>query len=171
MTRQEFQECIRGLVQQCGVGPAEEDVAARMVELWEDLERLPVERLKRGIKLLIRRPDFKFFPSVGELLDAVNSAHIDSGEGWRGLSPARDDEISQPLRLMNDPAYRKKQRELAEQAAKDYFASPEHQELLRTMDQQRALESRMDKPPVVVPFVTEWLEPRKKRGRRKKEKR
>jgi hypothetical protein len=171
MTDQAFKQCIGYLVKQCPVAPTDEEVQLRSQELWEDLEHAPVEKLQRGIKYFIRLPEFRFFPSVGQLLDAIEKAEASSGENWLGLSPPHDGDHT--IRLMNDPAYKREQKRISEESAKAYFASPEHQQLLKSMQlmaerEQGKITAELAKSLHAGTSVYNQVVPRKQRRRTKK---
>jgi hypothetical protein len=139
MTWDEFYSCIAGLVRHCGIAPTQENLDARLPELWEDMEQYPVERFKRGIKLLIRQPEFKYFPTVGEMLQAVEAAAIMSGAGAEGLSPARPGDHA--YRMAHEAGYRAEQKRISEEAARRMFEDPEYQRLLKTLSMPAAAEA------------------------------
>ena len=126
MTRTEFNQIIKRLSLKCAVLPTDEQLKARVPDFWEEVEPMTADRFERGVKWLTRQPEFKFFPTLGEMLEAIRRADWEERErAFRGNQT--DDEA----RLINDPAFRAKRRAESEESAKEYFDSPEHADLLK----------------------------------------
>lgn len=152
MQKREFDIIIRKLSLNCAVLPSDEQMAARLPDLWEDVCEMASERFARGCRLVARRPDFKFFPTNGELLGAIAEGDAVSGAGGEGLSPMDTDQ----RRRVDDPDFRRQMREESERAAKEYFASPEHKTLLATitrLEKEEAAKRRAEVKPGTFPGI------------------
>jgi hypothetical protein len=75
VTRETFTKAISDLVTQCGVPPLDEELDARVAVIWDEVQGMSIERFQAGIRVLIRRRDFKFFPTLGELLGAIDDSY------------------------------------------------------------------------------------------------
>lgn len=163
MTNAEFREIIRFISGNCAVTPTEEQLEVRLPSLWEQLADLPHEKFRAGAKWLIKQHDFRFFPTVGEMLQAIRAAENESGKIWLGYSPISED----TLREMRDPA-----RQRTAEMVEEWLKSPEQQELLATMQQLREKHSKAQVPPPAIPgrvTDTDSLNtPKQKRGRSRK---
>lgn len=132
MTRDEFTQVVRFISGNCAVVPTEEQLEVRIPTLWEEVLNLPEKRFRAGARWLVKQHDFRFFPTVGEMLQAIDAAfNATSGVAHEGLSPARPGDHT--YRMVHEPGYQAEQKRISEEAARTYFASPEYQELLKAM--------------------------------------
>lgn len=116
MTIAEMMESLNTFILQCPVKPTTEELQARGNLLWEEVQKLQQTDLERALMYVAKQPEFKFFPSVGQILDAIEQTR-------EKKTPSNL--THEEYRLLNDPEYRRLQREESERAAKEYFASQE----------------------------------------------
>lgn len=71
MTKAEFTKAVNLLSANSASQPTEEQTEGRLPILWEEVGHLEYERFLVAVKWLVKQPDFKWFPTVGEVLNAI----------------------------------------------------------------------------------------------------